>query len=159
MQKTGWEPNENGFLRLNGALYSSETSMNIIRLYEHNKHLLANKSMSWKDLAFQAGPSETFCKELCQTFECGDSIAAKPHVSNSEVIFGALHESIYESNPAYIVKDYQDILLMNFDIAASETQICDVLNYELDLTLKLATIDRAEKYTEENEIMATLVRW
>jgi hypothetical protein len=48
---------------------------------------------------------------------------------------------------------------MNFDIAASETQICHVLNYELDLTLKLATIDRAETYTEENEIMAMLVRW
>jgi len=117
MQKTGWEPNENGFLRLNGALYSSETSMNIIRLYEHNKHLLANKSMSWKDLAFQAGPSETFCKELCQTFECGDSIAAKPHVSNSEVIFDELGiealYSIYESNPAYIVKDYQDFVPKN----------------------------------------------
>ena len=96
MQKTGWEPNENGFLRLNGASYSSETRMNIIRLYEHNKHLLANKSMSWKDLAFQAAPSETFCKELCQAFERGDSIAAKPHVSNSEVIFDELGiEALY----------------------------------------------------------------
>ena len=52
------------------------------------------------------------------------------------------------------LSEHKDILLMKFDIEASESTICHLLNHELDLTLKLVTIDRAEKYTEENELMA-----
>lgn len=135
-----------------------ETRHNVIRLYEIHRRDLANGSMTWEQLALMAGPSKKFCVDLAGKHDRSESIEALPSVPNPVVKFDeagieALF-SIYEDNPSYILSEYKDILLMKFDIEASESTICHLLNHELDLTLKLVTIDRAEKYTEENELMA-----
>jgi hypothetical protein len=154
----GWIQNDNGFLRMNGASYSMETRQNVIRLYEIYRRDLERGTMSWEQLALMAGPSKKFCMDLAGKHDRNESIQALPSVPNPVVKFDeagieALF-SIYEENPSYILCEYKDILLMRYDMNASESTICDLLNHELDLTLKLVTIDRAKKYTEANELMA-----
>lgn len=147
-----WVVNGNGCGRVNGTAYDQQMRWNIIRLY--TTHFMGQQPVDWQRLSEMAGPSAKLCREWVQKYEAGESLDPKPHVSNPRTIVGepeimGLYNP-YCENPSYELQDYVDGMLLHHNLLLSQATCSKVLLHDLELSFKVTSVCRAEKFTEEN---------